>query len=66
MKGSRKVIIGLVFIAAVTFVAYTGIKEKSELLGLASVIGAVSAGVFGIIYGNIQEHKAEASKQVAA
>lgn len=57
MKGLRKVIIGLAFIAAGTFICFTGIKEKSELLGLASVLGALAAGVFGIIYGNVQEHK---------
>lgn len=57
MKGFRKVIIGLAFICASTFLINAGIKEKSELLGLASVIGALAAGTFGIIYGNMQEHK---------
>jgi len=61
MKGLRKVIIGLAFIAGATFIIYTGIKTGSDLLGLSTVIGALAGGVFGIIYGNIAEHKAEAS-----
>ena len=59
MKGLRKVIIGLAFIAGATFIIYTGIKLGSDLLGLSTVIGALAGGVFGIIYGNIKEHQAE-------
>ena len=59
MKGLRKVIIGLAFIGAGAFIAYAGIKEHSELLGLGTVIGALAGGVFGIIYGNIKENQAD-------
>ena len=57
MKGLRKVIIGLMFIGCSTFLVSTGIKSGSDLIGLSTVIGAMAAGVFGIIYGNIQENK---------
>lgn len=58
MKGVRKVIIGLAFIAAGTFISVAGIRSGSDLIGLASVIGAIAGGVFGIVWGNAQEHKA--------
>lgn len=57
MKGLRKVIIGISFIISSTFLVYVGLKEKAELIGLCSVLMAYSGGVFGIIYGNIQENK---------
>lgn len=59
MKGLRKVIIGLAFIGGATFIAYTGIKSGSDLLGVGTVIGAIAGGVFGIVYGNIKENQAE-------
>lgn len=58
MKGLRKVIIGLAFIGCSTFLCYAGIKEKSELLGLATVIGAIAGGVLAIVYGNVKENQA--------
>ena len=60
MKGLRKVLIGLAFIGAGTFISYAGIRSGSDLIGLASVIGAIAAGTFGIVYGNIKEHQADA------
>lgn len=63
MKGLRKVIIGLAFIAGATFISYAGIKNGSDLVGLATVIGALAGGVFGIIWGNAKEHEATTPKQ---
>ena len=62
MKGLRKVIIGLAFVGASTFLGYAGIKEHSELLGLATVIGAVASGVLAIIWGNTKEHESAAAQ----
>lgn len=59
MKGYRKLILGIVFLLCVTFLSYVGITRQSDLLGLSTVIGAISAGVFGIVYGNIKEHQVE-------
>jgi len=59
IKGSRKVIIGIAFIAGSTFIAYAGIRNGSDLVGIATVIGALAGGTFGIIWGNAQEHKAQ-------
>jgi len=61
MKGLRKVIIGIAFIAGGTFVAYAGIRNGSDLVGIATVIGALAGGTFGIIWGNAQEHKSQTS-----
>ena len=63
MKGARKIIIGLAFLAGATFISYEGIKNGSDLLGVGTVIGAIAGGVFGIVWGNAQEHKAENSGQ---
>jgi Na+-transporting NADH:ubiquinone oxidoreductase subunit NqrE len=64
MKGLRKVILGLAFIGASTFLGCTGIKEHSELLGLATVIAAIATGVAALVYGNIKENQAEAAKNL--
>jgi len=57
--GYRKLILGLVFMGCATFLAYSGIQEGSQLTGVASVIGALAAGVFGVVYGNLKEHQAK-------
>lgn len=60
MKGLRKVILGFAFIGSATFLGYAGIKEHSELLGLATIIGAIATGVGALVYGNIKENQANA------
>jgi len=60
MKGARKVIIGIAFIGGATFIAWAGIRSGSDLIGLATVIGAIAGGVFGIVWGNAKEHQANA------
>jgi uncharacterized membrane protein YjjB (DUF3815 family) len=55
----RKLILGLAFLGCATFIVYAGIQEKSDLVGLATVIGALAGGTFGIVWGNTQEWKAK-------
>ena len=59
MKNYRKLTLGLAFLACATFIVYVGIGAGSDLLGLSTVIGAIAAGVFGLIWGNVQEHAAK-------
>ena len=59
MKYSRKMLLGLVFLSCATFIAYAGIVNKSDLVGLATIIGAMAAGVLSIVWGNVKEHEAE-------
>lgn len=65
MKYSRKLLLGMAFLACATFIAYAGIVNKSDLVGLATIIGAMAAGVLSIVWGNAEEHKADAAKAVA-
>ena len=51
MKGLRNLIIFVLTLAASTWIALVGIKPGVELLGLASVIGAVQVGSVGAIFG---------------
>ena len=56
MKNYRKLILGLAFTVASTWITLAGITQGSDLVGLATVIGAIAGGVFGVVYGNIKEH----------
>ena len=49
--GKRNMIIGIVTVACQTFVAWAGIREGTELVGLATVIGAVGATAVGAVFG---------------
>jgi len=62
MKNHRKTILGIAFLLVTGFLSYQGIVNKSDLLGLSTVIGAISAGVFGLVWGNVQEHREEKKK----
>lgn len=65
MKGARKLLLGIVFIVSGSFIGYMGIKNGSDLLGVATIIGAIAGGVLSIVWGNKEEHKAQASVQTA-
>ncbi len=55
----RKLILGLAFLACSTFICYAGIKQGSDLVGLATVLGALAGGTFGIVWGNVKEHESK-------
>lgn len=57
MKNKRKLILGLAFLAISGWLVTLGIYEKASLVGLTSTITAMAAGTFGLVWGNIQEHK---------
>jgi hypothetical protein len=60
----RKFWLGFVFMLVsgfVTFASLTGTHEP-DLIGIATVIGAIAGGLFGVIYGNIKEHQANGKK----
>lgn len=63
MKGYRKLILGVCFVLSATFLCYVGIKEKTNLLYLATVIGAISTGLLSIVYGNIKERELEKNEK---
>lgn len=65
MKGSRKLIIAVVFLTCGTFIGWSGIRAGSDLVGIATIIGAIAGGVLTIVWGNSQEHKADASTKIA-
>ena len=51
MRGYRNVIIILATVSLQTFVAYAGIKAGTDPVGLATVLGALSATVIGGVFG---------------
>ena len=57
----RKFWLGIAFLVAASFIGYAGIVNHSDLVGLATVVGAMAAGTFSIVWGNAQEWKAKAS-----
>ena len=60
MKGFRKLVLGIAYLASVTFVAITALSQPvTDYVGVASIIGAIGGGLFGVIYGNVKEHQAE-------
>ena len=58
MKNYRKLILGLAFLGCTTFISSAGINQGTDLVGLATVIGAIAGGVFGLVWGNVKEHAA--------
>ena len=60
----RKFWLGIAFLAVSTFIAYAGITNGSDLVGLATVMGAQAGGVLAIVWGNAQEHKAKSQPPV--
>jgi len=57
LRGKRKYTLGLVFMALSTLIAVMRPEHA------ALIIGAIGGGLFGVIYGNIQEHRASAGPQ---
>ena len=57
MIGYRKVILGVIFLLCSSFLIWQGIRSGTDLVGLATVIGAMAGGVLGVMWGNAQEHK---------
>lgn len=55
--GGRKNILGYAFLGCVTFIVYVAIQnaDKPDFLGLATVIGAMAAGVGTLVWGNVKE-----------
>ncbi len=51
MRGYRNGIIILATVGCQTFVAHAGILSGTELVGLATVLGAISATAIGGIFG---------------
>ena len=58
MQGYRKVILGLAFIGGATFLAWTGIRAGTDLVGLSTVVLTMSTGLGVVVYGNVKEHQA--------
>ena len=54
----RKFYLGLGFLACTTFLTAVAIFQKTDLLGLSTVIGAMAGGVLAIVWGNVKEHLA--------
>jgi len=63
LLGNRKLILGCFFIAASALIAYCGIRSGSDLVGLATMIGAMAGGTFGVVWGNLKEHQANNGKK---
>lgn len=57
MVGYRKLTLGLIFIFCCTFLIWQGIRANADLVGLSTVLGAMAAGVFGVIWGNVKEDR---------
>lgn len=64
MKNYRKLILGIAFLACSTFIAWAGIIQSSDLVGLATIIGAMAGGTFGLVWGNVKEHQADGGGRV--
>lgn len=64
MNGSRKLIMCLAYIAAVTSWVLADIRfcNGANLGSVAALAGTSGAGVFGLAWGNVQEHRAKAGQ----
>lgn len=63
--GGRKFALGIALLTVVGVWVETAILMKvgaGEIAALATVVTTLSAGVFGVIWGNVQEHKAQNGK----
>lgn len=62
-KGLRKFVLGMTFLILVFILAMTvtikvdGEHLQNSFIGLASLAGAISLGMFTLVYGYNQEHK---------
>ncbi len=59
--GGRKTIWTLAFLGCSTFLVNAMLigKHDPDFVGMATVIGAISVGLGGLVYGNIREHQAK-------
>lgn len=56
----RKFWLGVSFMTVSGVLSWAAIQHGTDLVGLATVIGAIAGGVFGVVWGNSQEWKAKA------
>jgi len=61
--GGRKNVLGYVFLGCVTFLANAMVisNHDPDYVGMATVIGAMAAGLGAIVWGNVKEHQAKAN-----
>jgi len=58
--GGRKNVLGYLFLFCCTLLAWQMQSSVTrDYLGLATVFGAMAAGVGTLVWGNVQEHKAK-------
>ncbi len=57
--GGRKNILGYIYLGCVTFLVNAMLiaGREPDFIGMATVIGAMSAGLGAIVWGNIKEHQ---------
>lgn len=61
----RKVFLGALYIVVCGFLGYTGIEQKSDLLGLSTIFGAMAVGLGTIVWGNAQEWKSKQKPEIS-
>jgi len=56
----RKFWLGFMFMVVSGFITWASLtgNHEPDLVGLATVIGAIAGGVFGVVWGNVKEHQA--------
>lgn len=60
MKGWRKFSVVILYILAVTFIAFAVIYWKYDTLaGVGLYAGGMAAGVAAFVYGNVKEHQSK-------
>jgi outer membrane lipoprotein SlyB len=57
----RKFWLGVIFMFVSGFVTYASLTgtHEPDLVGLATVIGAIAGGVLGVVWGNVKEHQSK-------
>jgi hypothetical protein len=58
----RKFWLGIGFMCVGGVLGWKGIDTGSDLVGLSTIIGAIAGGLFGVVWGNAQEHRANGKK----
>ena len=53
--------LGVLFLAAGTFLGLEAIKRGMDGMGIGFILGGLSTGVAAVVYGNVQEHRAKAA-----
>ena len=67
MKGLRKFFLGIAYLAVIGGLAALEIlkHQPADLTGMGMLAGGVAVGMGTVMWGNAQEHKANASKPPA-